>query len=403
MKAPVLSLFLSFLFLSSLKAQDCTGVAQWSATATYATAGLKVVHLGTLYHANFWTSNQTPASNSGGAGSGQPWTSEGTCLAGTDGTAGTGSTSTDWSVAGNTVADGNFLGTINNKALIFKANNFEGLYINPEKGSVSVGKAAYPSYYKFEVNEGLTAFSGPNQANQNNLMVLYSGNKGTAKYAQGFRHYTGFSHALYPTGEEYAIINAFEYNATSGVGAGKHMLIQNTSEGNLGIGVYTTPPSHKLSVRGNVAIDGSELVLGRYDGRSQGTLLNNRALVHASDDALVLNWDGDFEGGVIVAGKGLIAKQICVNLTLGWCDYVFEEQYKLMPLKELKTFIYKYHHLPEIPSAKEMEKDGLNLNNIVTLQMKKIEELTLYTIAQDQKLEAMEDRLKKLEELLLKK
>jgi len=48
-------------------------------------------------------------------------------------------------------------------------------------------------------------------------------------------------------------------------------------------------------------------------------------------------------------------------------------------------------------------KDGLNFNNIVTLQMKKIEELTLYTIEQDQKIEALEERLKKLEALILER
>ncbi len=403
MKKRIFFFIFSLAAMPSLHAQDCTGVAEWSASVTYATVNTKVVHLGVLYRSNFWTNNQDPLTNNGADGSGLPWTSEGTCLVGTDGgTGGTGSTgsSSGWSLTGNTAVDGDFVGTTNNKALVLKANNHEGLFVNPETGSVSIGRAVYPSYYKFEVNEGLTAFSGPNQANQNNLMVLYSGNKSTAKYSQGFRHYIGFSHALYPTGVEYAIMNAFEYNATSGIGAGKHMLIQNTPEGNLGIGVYNNPPSHKLSVNGSAAIDGSDFALGRLDGRSQGTKTTNRALVHGTQDELWINYDGDFEGGVKIGGKGLMAKQICVNLTLAWCDYVFEEDYKLMPLKELKSFITQYHRLPEIPSAKELEQEGLNLNNMVTLQMKKIEELTLYTIAQDQKIEDLEERLKKLEQLM---
>ena len=73
-----------------------------------------------------------------------------------------------------------------------------------------------------------------------------------------------------------------------------------------------------------------------------------------------------------------------------------------MPLKELKSFITKYNHLPEIPAAKAIEKDGLNLNQIVTLEMKKIEELTLYTIQQNEKIQQLEDRLFKLEKLCSK-
>lgn len=415
---------------SSLYAQDCTGVAQWSSTATYTTANAKVVHLGILYHNNFWTNNQAPATNNGSNGSGQPWTSEGTCLVGTDGSGNTNTGSMNWSVGGNAIADGNFVGTTNNKALVLKANNFEGLFVNPEKGSISIGKALYPFYYKFEVNGGLTAFSGPNQVNQNNLMTLYSGNQSTAKYGQGFRHYIGFSHGLYANGEEYGVMNTYEYNSGNGVGAGKHLLIQNTNEGNLGIGVMTTAPAEKVAVNGNVQIgvnapayasEGKRLYFGaafdntdpvylaRFNTASDRTTL--RMCLGDNSDNLDLLEIGSMTTGsntwipaVRIGANGtLVAKEVCVNLNLGWCDYVFEEDYKLMSLNELKKFINKYHHLPEIPSANEMEKTGLNLNNIVTLQMKKIEELTLYTIEQDQKIETMEERLKKLEALISKK
>ncbi|MGN6490409.1 MAG: hypothetical protein ACTHLE_00320 [Agriterribacter sp.] len=67
----------------------------------------------------------------------------------------------------------------------------------------------------------------------------------------------------------------------------------------------------------------------------------------------------------------------------GWPDYVFYPNYKLPPLKEVEKFIQQYKHLPDVPSASEVEKNGLDLGNNQALLLKKIEELTLYIIEQD--------------------
>lgn len=243
------------------------------------------------------------------------------------------------------------------------------MFVNPEKGSVSIGKALYPSYYKFEVNEGLTAFTGPNQVNQNNLMVLYSGNKGTARYGQGYRHYTGFSHALYPSGEEYGIINTFEYNAVTGSGIGKHLLIQNTNEGNLGVGIFTTAPPAKLSVNGNTYLTGG-LSLGSTD------------FSHFTNYKLVVN------------GK-ILAKGLKVQ-TSGWADFVFEEDYKLMSLQQVEEYIKKYKHLPNVPSATEVLSNGMDVAEMNKILLQKIEELTLNTIELSKKLNALEQELNKM-------
>jgi hypothetical protein len=80
------------------------------------------------------------------------------------------------------------------------------------------------------------------------------------------------------------------------------------------------------------------------------------------------------------------AREVIVELE-DWCDYVFEKDYKLMPLSEVKEFIIKNGHLPKIAPAIEIETEGLNLGEIQKIQMEKIEELTLYTIAQQEQLE----------------
>jgi len=63
-----------------------------------------------------------------------------------------------------------------------------------------------------------------------------------------------------------------------------------------------------------------------------------------------------------------------------WADYVFDKAYNLKGLSEVESYINKHKHLPEIPDAKEVEKDGVNLGEMNSLLLKKIEELTLYVI-----------------------
>ncbi|WP_127130089.1 hypothetical protein [Pseudoflavitalea rhizosphaerae] len=77
-----------------------------------------------------------------------------------------------------------------------------------------------------------------------------------------------------------------------------------------------------------------------------------------------------------------------------WPDYVFKTDYPLMSLAELAAFIKQYHHLPEIPSATEVQKSGIDLGANQATLLKKIEELTLYIIEQQSKLDQQQDAIK---------
>ncbi|WPU95845.1 hypothetical protein SNE25_09980 [Mucilaginibacter sabulilitoris] len=78
------------------------------------------------------------------------------------------------------------------------------------------------------------------------------------------------------------------------------------------------------------------------------------------------------------------AKQIKVETT-NWPDYVFQREYQLPSLQEVKTYIDQHQHLPEVPSEEQITKEGLNLGEMNKLLMKKVEELTLYLIEKDKK------------------
>ncbi|GAA3654015.1 tail fiber protein [Flavivirga jejuensis] len=95
-------------------------------------------------------------------------------------------------------------------------------------------------------------------------------------------------------------------------------------------------------------------------------------------------------------------KEVKVDL-LGWPDYVFFKGYKLPSLQELETYINKNGRLPNVPSAKDIVENGLELGEISKIQQEKIEELTLYVIEQNkindkQSLE-LEKQSKEVEEL----
>ena len=73
------------------------------------------------------------------------------------------------------------------------------------------------------------------------------------------------------------------------------------------------------------------------------------------------------------------AKEIIVSID-GWADYVFDDRYRLPPLDEVKRYIIENSHLPGFPPEKVLMKNGLGMSEMFALQMKKIEELSLYVL-----------------------
>ncbi len=113
----------------------------------------------------------------------------------------------------------------------------------------------------------------------------------------------------------------------------------------------------------------------------------------------------------------LATNSIIVKANGNTADFVFEEDYNLKDLSEVETYIKEHKHLPEIPSASEMEASGVNLAELNKLLLQKVEELTLYAIQQEEarrkeqgerevleeQVKAQEARLAKLEALLFGK
>ncbi len=93
-----------------------------------------------------------------------------------------------------------------------------------------------------------------------------------------------------------------------------------------------------------------------------------------------------------VAGK-IRANEVVVNTT--GADFVFDKNYKLRPLDEVEEYIRSNQHLPEVPSASEMSEQGMQVAELSKTLLQKVEELTLYIIAQQKQIEELKQQLQK--------
>jgi hypothetical protein len=147
---------------------------------------------------------------------------------------------------------------------------------------------------------------------------------------------------------------------------------------------------------------GAILIPGNYQ-QNQGSILfytNESGSVLADQNytgavSMTIRGNGNVGIGTInpdakLAVNGTIhSKEVKVDVNIPVPDYVFAEDYKLKTLKEVEDYVKENSHLPEIPSAKEIDKNGLMLAEMNMALLKKIEELTLYAIEQEKKTETI--------------
>ncbi len=199
-----------------------------------------------------------------------------------------------------------------------------------------------PTHAKFEVNGrvgatvamfGADAAGVSIAANNPEIGLNYFYNTGTKTIKAGY----GANFGMSPSNGDIYIGNFNGNQSTTDFGpiAGYQYCMLIKQNGNVGIG--TTDPTYKLSVNGNIR-----------------------------------------------------SKEVVVET--GWADYVFDKQYKLPPLYEVEQYININNHLPDIPSAMEIQTNGLKLGELQTKMMQKIEELTLYIIEQNKRIEALEKK-----------
>jgi hypothetical protein len=109
-------------------------------------------------------------------------------------------------------------------------------------------------------------------------------------------------------------------------------------------------------------------------------------------------WSNYANAKLMVNGT-IYSKAVTVKLTdANGCfpDYVFNKDYKLQPLSEVEEYIKEHNHLPEVPSAQEVDKEGMDLADMNMILLKKIEEMTLHMIEINKKVTTLSEENKKL-------
>lgn len=91
--------------------------------------------------------------------------------------------------------------------------------------------------------------------------------------------------------------------------------------------------------------------------------------------------------------KGIVSENFALAKVADWSDHVFQPNYSLRPLSEVKQFIDTNKHLPDVPSEKEVKEKGYNIHDMNKVFMQKIEELTLYVIQQQKEIDALKEQL----------
>jgi hypothetical protein len=133
--------------------------------------------------------------------------------------------------------------------------------------------------------------------------------------------------------------------------------------------------------QGGVWLNGSQtMFIGNFNSDKLG-LFSNGAYRLAIDNIGNVGIGTEFPDAKLAVKGKIHTQELKVDLNGAVApDYVFDKDYELLSLKEVKSYIDANHHLPEVPSAKEFEASGVNVGEMNLLLLKKIEELTLYVI-----------------------
>ena len=194
------------------------------------------------------------------------------------------------------------------------------------------------------------------------------------------------------------------------------------------VGMGTTAPETKLHINGGstpgevLRLDGTntQMLLAENnvtkgffnltgDDVKIGTLASNdngRFIIRLNGgDRMFVHPDGRLSIGTATPATGymlsvngkIISEEVRVELDVNWPDYVFKPGYKLPSLKQVENFIQKNHHLQGIPSAQQVKNEGIELGDMNKRLLEKVEELTLYLIQQNKKIETLENKVSVLE------
>jgi hypothetical protein len=283
-----------------------------------------------------------------------------------NGSTNNGQGSTQWKTNGNIADSNNYFGTKNEYPVKFRAGDIEQMRITPQ-GNIGIGTSNPQA--KLDVKGNVFISNGQlylpylKDSTLENYELILIDSTGALKRAGDLKSlvYGELNKPCKDGNDGYTTPAAPTWANGSGI-----LYTTNQCIPNVKVGIGTNTPQAKLHIKLNDSnFDTHAFIIEKNDGSK----------------ILQLN-----ENGV------LQAREIKVDLN-SWPDYVFDPNYTLMSLEEVKQYIIENNHLPNVASACEIEENGINVSETSVMLMEKVEELTLYLIQ-------LQEQMKKQEELL---
>jgi hypothetical protein len=327
----------------------------------------------------------------------------------------------DWTRSGNIANPGDFIGTTNNVDLIFRVNNIRSGRISNNLKSVYLGSLSGNANGVTSgienVGIGRSALAAITIGARNIAIgqsALLNNTSGSNNFGMGYQALMNNT------------IGRFNIALGSLAMAGLNATIVGQGQNNIGIGFEAlkalTNQNDNVAIgyrAGSASTGSSNVFIGNLAGQNE--LTSNKLYIANTNTTMPLVY-GDFSAKYVTIGEvtpalrtqgtatggynllvkgGILTEKVKVALAAAgadWADYVFEPTYKanMMSLEEVEAFTIKNKHLPNVPSAEEMVKTGLDVSQTSKMFMEKIEELTLYMIEMNKEIKALKEENAKL-------
>lgn len=250
-----------------------------------------------------------------------------------------------WNLTGNSGIDSstNFIGTTDAKDFVIKTNSIERIRINPS-GNIGIGIAPSP-------NRALNFFG-------NTEFVTDVTSRDSYHFFNNAQNINGGMDLMWLKYDKY-------------------------QSNDIGILTLSTP------------LSSGDWAKPVFSVRNSG-----KVFIGIAWDNYALSGCSDCNSYRLFVRDGIKAEKVKVDIASanGWADYVFKKHYKLNTLDEVEKYITENGHLPNIPSAEEVVKNGINLGEMDAKLLEKIEELTLYSIGQSKQLKSQQEQIERLQQ-----
>jgi hypothetical protein len=296
----------------------------------------------------------------------------------------------DWTATGNNNAGANsFIGTTSNYDFVMKANNNEALRLKTNGDALFSGKIGLGTNSptaKLDITGGIrirdinSLYTNLPMPTGTQRLVTTDANGNLRTFPLDLRSETNCSQMVLGWAKRPNLSAGTGTTMPDGLGGTVTVyepdlnhpndIVKCPVEGNVGIGVLQ--PDFKLTVNG-----------GGYFSEKVGVGIKPSNFTQA-----MLAVDG------LIYSRGLNI----YDLSIPFPDYVFAPSYPLKPLQEVENYISKNKHLEGVPTASDIKKDGLRLEELQIKQMEKIEELYLYLISLQKENDTLKNRIQKLEQ-----